>query len=49
MKDEEGGTPLQIAELLIEVASNKKYINYKKEYEDIVVLLEGIHLIISMF
>ena len=41
MKDEEGGTPLQIAELLIEVASNKKYINYKKQYEDIVVLLEG--------
>ena len=41
IKDELGRTPLEIAELLLGVASDEKYSEYKQEYEKIIVLLQS--------
>ena len=41
IKDEQGRTPLEIALLLIHVASDEMYSGYKPKFESIVTLLQG--------
>ena len=44
LKDEQGRTPLEIAELLIDVASDEKYSTSKQNYKRILAFLQSFSL-----